>query len=75
MPFLPNKTFIFIMTDIIDCDSSPCIHGTYIYGIYSYHCDCNAFLGGINCEEGITLIENESKMYIKQKYNVWNAMY
>lgn len=53
------------MTDTIDCDSSPCIHGTCIYGTFSYHCDCNVFFGGINCDEGNTLM-GECKMYIKQ---------
>lgn len=64
--FYQTKHF-FIMTDIIDCDSSPCIHGTCIYGIFSYHCDCNAFFGGINCEEGNIIIANESKMNIKEE--------
>eukprot|EP00105_Crassostrea_gigas_P012249 XP_011428188.1 PREDICTED: uncharacterized protein LOC105328852 [Crassostrea gigas] len=35
----------------IDCADSPCIHGTCIYGTFSYHCDCNVFFGGINCDE------------------------
>lgn len=54
------------MTDIIDCADSPCIHGTCIYGTFSYHCDCNVFFGGINCDEGNTFMANECKMCIKQ---------
>lgn len=62
------------MTDTIDCADSPCIHGTCIYGTFSYHCDCNVFFGGINCDEGNTFMANECKMYIKQHLNVCTAI-
>lgn len=41
------------MTDIDECQSSPCIHGNCVNGINQYTCECLTLTIGANCTTGL----------------------
>ena len=43
---------IFFLSDADECESSPCINGTCIDQLNSFHCICQPGFSGKNCEIG-----------------------
>lgn len=41
------------MTDIDECQNSPCIHGNCVNGINQYTCECLTLYIGANCTTGL----------------------
>ena len=48
------KPIYFLLTDIHECGSSPCIYGTCIDNVNSYTCTCDDGYTGTNCETGMS---------------------
>lgn len=47
--------FCSIYTEINECNSSPCVHGTCDDKTATYSCICDSLYSGINCDEGKTI--------------------
>ena len=51
------------ISDIDECASGPCVHGTCEDKINDYNCDCPDGYNGKNCEH--------SKLEMKKKKKIW----
>ena len=47
-------------TDINECDSSPCVHGSCLNSINNYTCECHTGYTGISCETDIDECDSSS---------------
>ena len=43
----------YVLSDIDECATDPCDHGTCFNGINEYTCTCETYYTGVNCDEGI----------------------
>ena len=48
-----NTISEILITDINDCENSPCVHGNCSDGVKQYECLCYDGYKGLNCETGL----------------------
>ena len=49
----------YCQTEINECQSTPCQHGTCKDGVNDYHCTCQAGWTGKNCDKDIDYCEDK----------------
>lgn len=68
-PYTKSLTYflLYTITDIDECESSPCIHGNCFDGVNQYTCQCFLGFTGTNCRTGLYCKEYAYQCILK-----WN---